>query len=152
MCLRCACCWLAFRAAKICPEPRQRWSESNPKCSSPFCDRDTGYWLPTREEVNGDYSGNTGEFANGCSIWGSFTIRAHIQEHRAFVACCMECGRTMRHIIKIRGRRSQREHVVVASRDRVLMNAHDLGVHGLPPDDHLLLSEISRFESLNELD
>ena len=133
----------AFQAALACPEPRRGWTESNPQCSAPTCGRRTGYWLPTREEMGGDYEEEMirgGHFASGESVWGSQSITSFIGRHppgTSFVACCMECGWELNQNMKIRGT-WKREHVVVASRNRV---APRDGFEDCPTE-YLLVSEI----------
>ena len=82
-----------------------------------------------------------GEFPNGNDPWGSSTIREFIMHHPSYlVVCCIDCGRTLRQIIKVRGlRRGRRDHVVVASRNRVEITSDD----GTRPLSHLLLIEMT---------
>ena len=95
--------------------------------------------MPSRDEVGGDWhSGNLGEFSSVSSVWGSRTVRVELARRESFVACCLDCGRAIKQIIKSRGRH---EGVIVASRHRVAAQDWCLSL-SLPPVEHLLLSEI----------
>ena len=95
--------------------------------------------MPARAEVGGDYDGNFKEFPSCSSVWGSSTIRAQLAIRESFVACCLDCGRAIRQIIKIRGT-THHEGVLVASRHRVA--ATEEYILFVPSDRYLLLSEI----------
>ena len=127
-----------LQARLVCPEPERGWTESQPLCSSPFCNAKTGLWLPSREEVGKDTRGRI-EFSCGSLIWGSVSIRFQIARHGPFVACCRDCGMLLKQMIRIR--ETQHERVLLASRRRVA--PHMAGRVGLPPSECLLLSEMS---------
>ena len=126
-----------LQALLICPEPKRGWTESQPLCSSPFCNAKTGLWLPSQEEV-GDGTDEHVEFSCGGSRWGSFSMRSQIARHGPFVACCRDCGMLLKQMIRIR---ETRESVLLASRRRVA--PHMAGRVGLPPSEYRLLSEMS---------
>ena len=138
---------LAFRAAIQCPVPCSEWTEDRPRCDSPFCDRDTGFWLPSSEEIeeaNGEI-----EFPCGDSVWGSSSIRVQMQDRDtsvvramrgpALVACSRDCGREMRQMMKIRGPGRQCR-VLVASWKR--QPCHPKYRDKPIPSEYKLLSEI----------
>ena len=127
-----------LKARVVCPEPEREWTESQPLCSSPFCNAKTGLWLPSNEEVGEDTDGHV-EFSCGSSIWGSVSIRSRIPRHGPFVACCRDCGMLLKQMIRIR--ETQHESVLLASRRRVA--PHMAGRVGPPPSECLLLSEMS---------
>ena len=129
---------LKLQARLVCPEPKRGWTESQPLCSSPFCNAKTGLWLPSQEEVGKDKEGHI-EFSCGSSIWGSVSIRSQIARHGPFVACCRDCGMLLKQMIRIR--ETQHESVLLASRRRVA--PHMAGRVGLPPSECRLLNEMS---------
>ena len=140
------------RASLACPEPRQGWTEAAPRCSSPLCDSDTGLWLPTPGEVHED-SDEHPRFPCGNSLWGSITIRSEIAARPALVACSWNCGRILKHIARIRGRR---ESVLVASRTRLTPESmeawrHRVGLANMPiPREYLLLTEMGEFSKVQD--
>ena len=90
-----------FHARLACPEPERGWTESQPLCSSPFCNAKTGLWLPSQEEVGYDTDGHV-EFSCDSSVWGSVSIRSQIERCGPFVACCRDCGMLLKQMIRIR--------------------------------------------------
>ena len=128
---------LKLKALLVCPEPKRGWTESQPLCSSPFCNAKTGLWLPSQEEVGYDTDGHV-EFSCGSSVWGSFSMRSQIARHGPFVACCRDCGMLLKQMIRIC--ETQHESVLLASRRRVA--PHMAGRVGPPPSEYLLLSEM----------
>ena len=130
---------LKFQARLACPEPERGWTESQPLCSSPFCNAKTGLWLPSKEEVGYDTDGHV-EFSCGSSIWGSVSIRSQIARHGPFVACCRDCGMLLKKIIRIR-ETEKHERVLLASHRRVA--PHRRVVLLEPPSESRLLSEMS---------
>ena len=132
---------LEFQAMVVCPSPRGEWTESWPLCSSPFCNKETGLWLPWRksnEEVGSDQDGPE-EFSSGWSVYGSITIRSVIANAKqaSFVACCHDCGKLLKQIIRIR---RSHENVLLASHWRVA--PLDEYRQQPQPDEYRLLSEI----------
>jgi len=127
---------LEFEAMVVCPDPRGGWTESWPLCSSPFCNEKTGLWLPLDEEVGSDQDGPE-EFSSGWSVYGSITIRSVIAKQASFVACCRDCGKLLKQIIRIR---RSHENVLLASRCRVA--PYGAYRERPQPDENRLLSEI----------
>ena len=129
---------LKLKALLVCPEPERGWTESQPLCSSPFCNAKIGLWLPSQEEVvNRD--GHV-EFSCGSSVWGSLSMRSQIARRGPFVACCRDCGMLLKQMIRIR-ETEKHERVLLASHRRVA--PHMAGRVGLPPSECRLLNEMS---------
>ena len=129
-----------LKARVVCPEPEREWSESQPLCSSPFCNAKTGLWLPSSQEEVVNKDGHVEFSCGGSSVWGSLSIRSQIAEHGPFVACCRDCGMLLKKIIRIR-ETEKHERVVLASHRRVA--PHVAGRVGLPPSECRLLNEMS---------
>ena len=128
-----------LKARVVCPEPEREWSESQPLCSSPFCNAKTGLWLPSSQEEVVNRDGHV-EFSCGSSVWGSLSMRSQIAEHGPFVACCRDCGMLLKQMIRIR-ETEKHERVLLASHRRVA--PHRRVVLLEPPSESRLLSEMS---------
>ena len=126
-----------LKARVVCPEPEREWTESQPLCSSPFCNAKTGLWLPSSQEEVVNKDGHVEFSCGGSSVWGSLSIRSQIAEHGPFVACCRDCGMLLKQIIRIR-ETEKHESVLLASRRRVAYSHGDRA-----PSEYRLLSEMS---------
>ena len=83
------------KAGKKCPWPRHGWTERTPRCSSPFCTRLTGLYVPGRQHQLP---------APSCdSVWGPRKIIDMLRDRNyTFVVCSASCWNTVEEIRRLR--------------------------------------------------
>ena len=96
---------MSNEAGRLCPWPRHGWNERTPRCSSPFCTRLTGLYMPGRQHRLPPPSCDT--------VSGPRKIIEELQyRNYSFVVCSASCWNTVQEIRRLRKCVNEHQHIV----------------------------------------